>query len=247
MLDLNRSSMRRDNDARPVRDLIDTAIMKEAQKEPPRRYIGGSGIGGDCERQIQFDYMGAPIDPDWRDNPRFIRIRQRGHLMEDLAIDWLRTAGFTFKDLPDGKQIRFSDVDGEFSGGVDKIITGGPLDLQYPFLWEHKGLGQKSWKAIDSRGVRKAKPIYATQVAVYQAYLDLTAPALFQATNAESMDIHFEWIDFDQELAQKASDKAADIIADTRAGVLRPRGGNDPEKFPCMFCKRKKGCHNLPY
>lgn len=245
MLDFNRSRMIRAHDTSPILDLINAAALKKAAAEPRRQYIGASSIGDACAREVQFGYMGVPPDPDWKETPRFIRIRERGHLIEDMAIGWLVDAGFTFRPLKHGEQLRFMAVDGEFSGGCDGVIEDGPLDLPYPFLWEHKGLGAKSWRLIDRRGVAKAKPVYAGQTATYQAYLELGSPALFQATNCDTMEIYLEWVPFNPALAQECSDRAVDIIKDTRAGILRPRISNDISSFKCRFCKWKAGCHNL--
>jgi hypothetical protein len=109
-------------------------------------------------------------------------------------------------------------------------------------LWEHKALGQKSWAAINKNGLAKAKPEYADQVALYQAYLDLTSPALFQATNADTMEIYLELVPFDRERAQAASDRAAGIIADTRAGSLRARCTDDEAYWLCKDCPFRKRC-----
>jgi hypothetical protein len=241
-INLNSSRMRRMTGTEEISDLVDRAALDKAARETRRRYVGASGIGGPCERQTQFEYMGTQPDEDWEDNPNFIRIRKRGHVYEDEAISWLVDAGFEFQAIEPGKQLRFVAADGEFSGGVDGVITGGPLDLPYPFLWEHKALGAKSWGEIDQRGVRKAKPVYAAQIAVYQAYLELESPCLFQATNMDSMRIIFEWVPFDPVLAQVMSDRAVNIILDTKSGILRPRISIDSTKYPCTFCKFKNRC-----
>jgi hypothetical protein len=244
-INFNRSRMIRTHDTSPVLELIDAYNLRKAEQEPVRKYVGASAIGDSCERQIQFGYMGVPPDSDWKENPRFVRIRERGHLIEEMAIDWLTGAGFKMRPIPEGKQLRFVAAEGEFSGGCDGVIEDGPLDLPYPFLWEHKAVGGKSWRLMDRRGVRKGKPVYAGQVATYQAYLELGNPCLFQATNCDTMEIYFEWVEFDADLAQKCSDRAVDIILDTRAGILRPRISNDPDVFACRFCKWRKNCHSL--
>ena len=48
-----------------------------------------------------------------------------------------------------------------------------------------------------------AKPIYAAQVALYQAYMGLTeAPALFTAVNKDTSELHHELVPFDAAVAQ---------------------------------------------
>jgi hypothetical protein len=49
-------------------------------------------------------------------------------------------------------------------------------------------------------------------------------------------------VPFDAERAQMWSDRAANIIAATRASELLPRGFDDPEKWPCKQCPHKERC-----
>src|SRR5690606_24115105 len=109
-----------------------------------------------------------------------------------LAIAWLRKAGFElFTERQDGSQFGFSVAAGRIRGHVDGIITAGPqeLDLAYPMLWECKSLNNKSWNDTVKKGVTLSKPVYATQMAVYQAYMEGTVsglsqnPAFFTAIN----------------------------------------------------------------
>ena len=240
MIDLNPSSMTRSAAVQAIHDTLNAA-MKRDQKR--RDYVGASSIGSPCERRIQYEFMGLPHDEGWREDPRMLRIFQRGHIMESMAATWLSDAGFRLTQTASaGGPIGFSAADGDFKGHVDRVITGGPLALAYPFIWEHKGLGSKGWKSIESRGLAKAKPEYADQVAVYQAYLDLTNPALFMATNADTMEIHMEFVPFDKVRAQKASDRAVAIILDSRAGAMRPRCTNDPEFYECKSCAFRNRC-----
>ena len=64
-----------------------------------------------------------------------------------------------------------------------------------------------------SKGVTHAKPIYAAQIALYQAYMDATVPgladnpALFTAINKDTAELHHELVPFDGDLAQRMSDR----------------------------------------
>lgn len=240
MIDLNPSSMIRSEPVAAIHAAI-AANMKRHDKR--RTYVGASSIGEPCDRQIQYEFLGTPHDEGWKHDPRTLRIFQRGHLFESMAALWLCDAGFRLTQTPSkNAPVAFSAVNGTFAGHADRIITGGPLVLSYPFIWEHKALGAKAWGQISRRGVTKAKPEYADQVAVYQAYLDLTAPALFMATNADTMEIHLEFVPFDKMRAQKASDRAVAIIQDTKAGALRARCTGDPEFYACVGCQFRKRC-----
>ena len=79
--------------------------------------------------------------------------------------------------------------------------------------------------------VAKAYPKYAAQVAVYQAYMQLTEnPAIFTALNADT-EIHVALVPFDQELAQASIDRAAQIINRLRCWRNLPRGADSAESF----------------
>lgn len=76
-------------------------------------------------------------------------------------------------------------------GHADGIINGGPNPLNgayfnYPFIWECKALNAKNWRALGRNGLEKEFPRYSAQVAIYQAYLNLTNPALFSAINVDT-------------------------------------------------------------
>lgn len=241
MIDLNPSSMIRTAAVAALHAAIDSAPRR---KEERRRYVGASSIGGPCERKIQYEFLGTSYDEGWQFDARTLRIFQRGHMMESAAAMWLADAGFRLTQTgKDGKPIGFKVAGGDFSGHADRVITGGPLpEIAYPLVWEHKAVGAKSWKAIESKGLAKAKPEYADQVAIYQAYLDLTHPAMFMATNADTMEIYIELVPFDQDRAQAASDRAVAIIADSKAGAMRPRCTDDPAFYACGGCPFKRRC-----
>ena len=71
-----------------------------------------------------------------------------------------------------------------------------------------------------------ARPIYAAQIALYQAYLDLPNPALFTALNRDTFELHCELVPFDAALAQTASDRAALVVRASEAtGAAAARRG----------------------
>src|SRR5262249_60112067 len=116
----------------------------------------------------------------------------------------------------------------------------------YPLIWEHKALKASSYREIEREGLEKKHANYLAQVALYQAYLEITNPALFTVTNADTCErLHF-FIPFDAERAQFWSDRAVNIIEATRAGELLPRGFDDPDTWPCKQCSHVKRCWGQP-
>jgi len=254
MLDFNpRPSM-----AERINAAIDAALIAEREAAPPRTYLGASRLGHACERALQFEFTAAPKDDGADFGGRVLRIFEIGHQLEDLAIRWLRAAGidlYTRKgNRPDGEQFGFSVAGGRIRGHVDGIIAAASalLGLQTPALWECKTMNAKNWRACVKDGVRKSKPVYAAQIAIYQAYMEPSipgisaAPALFTAINKDTAELHHELVPFDAELAQRMSDRAVRILQATDAGELLPRIAQARDFFECRFCPYASRCWAQP-
>ena len=237
---------------------IDAALEAEDRARKPRAYLGASRLGVSCERALQFEYAHAPKDPGRDFDGKLLRIFAAGHLFEDLAIRWLCMAGFelftTKGNRPNGEQFGFSAAGGRIQGHVDGILTAGPdgIAMAYPALWECKSLNNRSWKDAAKRGVVLSKPVYAAQIATYQAYMEpqipgISAnPALFTAVNKDTAELHHELVSFDSSLAQKMSDRAVRILQATEAHELLPRISRESTHFECRMCAFQDRCWGLP-
>lgn len=213
---------------------IDAALVARYRSERPRTYVSSSGLGRDCLRQIQFDYLAVPKDEGQAFAPGTLRIFEAGHRAEDIVAGWLRIAGFDLRtERADGRQFGFEALDGRFKGHIDGCIISGPVAIAYPALWETKALGASSWKDVVKRGVSLARPVYAAQIALYQAYLDLPNPALFTALNRDTMELHAELVPFDARLAQEMSDRAVAVVRACQSGERLPRAGAVPTAVIC--------------
>ena len=223
---------------------IDRGLQAARANEKPRDYLGASRLGVECERALQFEYAKAPVDYGRDIDGRMLRIFQRGHVMEDCIVAWLRDAGFDLRTRrANGEQFGFADADGRLRGHVDGVIVGGPDGFAYPALWENKCLGAKAWREVESKGLAIAKPVYAAQVALYQAHLELHEhPAIFTAINADTMEIYVERVAFNAALAQQMTDRAVRVITATEAGELLPRRFFDATHFECRMCAWQDRC-----
>ena len=240
-----------------INALVDAALIAEREATPPRTYLGASRLGHACERALQFEFAGAPKDEGADFGGQTLRIFEIGHQLEDLAIRWLRAAGidlYTRKgNRPDGDQFGFSVAGGRIRGHVDGIIANAPaaLGLHTPALWECKTMNAKNWRACVKDGVTVSKPVYAAQIAIYQAYMEATvpgisaAPALFTAINKDTAELHHERVAFDAALAQRMSDRAVRILQATDAGDLLPRIAASRDFFECRFCSHAERCWGL--
>ena len=205
--------------------------------EVPRRYLGASSIGAECLRRIQFDWQCQPEHA-----ARTRDIFARGHFFEELTRKQLLQAGFQLRPV---SKLAFTAANGMLQGHADGIIEGGPdiPGVCYPCLWEHKALGAKGWRSLERDGLEKAYPQYAAQIAVYQAYLDITEhPAIFTAMNADTCQRLHLLVPFDASRAQAWSDRAVTIIAATKSGELLPRIAFDPADWRCRMCGHRERC-----
>ena len=245
MLDFNH----RPSIADTINALIDVAIQQERAVQPERDYLGASRLGVSCARALQYEYTKTPRDEDFKG--QILRIFEIGHAFEALALAWLRQAGFSvFTKKPNGNAFGFSVAGGRIRGHVDGIINDAPADLgmRFPAIWECKSMNAKSWRDTVKHGVKKSKPIYAVQVATYQAYMEGSVPgisanpALFTAVNKDTAEIYHELVPFDAALAQEASDRAVNLIRATDAGEVLPRIAMNEDHFECAFCPYRQRC-----
>ena len=241
-----------------INEAVDGALTADQATRTPRDYLGGSRLGHACERALQFELTATPKDDGKDFSGQSLRIFAIGHVLEDLAVVWLRQAGFDLftrkGNRPDGGQFGFSVVGGRIRGHVDGIIAAGPegFGLAVPALWECKTMNAKNWRTCVKDGVTKSKPVYAAQIAVYQAYMETSvpgisaAPALFTAINKDTAELHHELVLFDADLAQRMSDRGVRILQATDAGELLPRIATTSDFFECRFCPWSERCWGLP-
>ena len=251
MLDLNHKSGfvygRAASDPEPlgarINTRIDAALVAERDTQRPRDYLGASRIGEPCARRLVYEFTKTPVDPGKDFEGRTLRIFEAGHVFEDLAIRWLRTAGLDLRtERRDGGQFGFETAGGRIRGHVDGVIVGGPdMGLTWPVLWEHKALKASSWSDTAKKGVQLSKPVYYGQLQIYMAYMGL-AFALFTALNKDTCELYHEHVPFDAATAQALSDKAVDVLRAADAGDLLPRIAAHADFYLCRFCPFSARC-----
>ena len=80
-----------------INDLIDAALTVERRNTMPRDYLGASRIGEPCSRRLVYEFTSTPPDQGRDFGGHVLRIFAAGHVFEDLAIRWLRAAGFDLR------------------------------------------------------------------------------------------------------------------------------------------------------
>ena len=207
----------------------------------PRGYLGASIAGDECLRKVQFDWLSAASEGA-RQRLRF----GRGHAIEAIARAQLSASGFAFAPP---SALEFTALE-YVKGHADGIIIGAPplpgAYLATPTIWECKCVYAKGWRALAKDGLAAAYPKYATQVALYQHYLNKTNPALFTAVNADSCEVLHLLAPFDRARAEQAIARIAEIVAATREGRLLERAYSDPTDFRCVAqCGHRDRCWKL--
>lgn len=251
VLDFNSHKIKEAAASDAINEVINAGLTTKRDKQERRAYLGASAVGGSCERAMQFEFAGAARENDF--SPKTLRKFDLGHMGEEMARAWFQDAGFDLvqKNQRTGQIFGFSQMEGRFKGHPDGVFIGGPdlaaQGVGYPCLWEHKFVGSKSYNEIVKHGLKKAKPTYYAQVAIYQAYLGLTDhPAIFTVTTGgdSKTDMGQQThilIPFDAEEAQRMSDRAVRIIKATDAGELLPRPFA-PDHFECRWCAFAERC-----
>lgn len=224
---------------------IDTALELEQSMQPTRNYLGGSRIGVECERALQYEFTKTPVDPERDFKGRIIKVFARGHWSEAYTASILQKGGFGLSLVDEnGLQFGFECHDGWFKGHRDGAFISGPEDRgPWPRLWEHKCLMQKYYLPILKHGIRAKNPTYYGQCQYYMEKFNLTEnPAYFSVMNPNTMEIYWEEIPFDSNYFDMLDAKAARIISSCREGEILPRISEKKDFFKCKMCSYRERC-----
>lgn len=240
MIDLNHTKILSEE----INSHIDIFLEAKNKKQTPRNYLGGSRLGEECERALQYEYFNTPKDTGKDFKGQTLRIFSRGFWVEDMMIKWLRNAGFNLKTHNDnGEQFGFSIMKDRIRGHCDGIFISGHNMAKYPCLWECKGINQNGWKKLVKHGIKQAYPTYYAQVQIYQKYFNLTEnPAIFSAVNMNTMEIEWQSVEHDSIFTDRLTNKARRIILYCDSGELLPRQFHSKDFFKCKWCSYQERC-----
>jgi hypothetical protein len=241
-LDFNHGTLKQ-RSAVPTAEMLDGAAAVLEAREPRRNYLGASRLGDACARKLQYEFLGVPQERQL--DAKTHLVFSAGHSAEAAVALLLKGAGFDLRThKASGAQFGFSVANERIRGHIDGVICDGPTAFgPYPYLWENKAVANKYWQAIVKKGVAVERPVYAGQVATYQAYMDLTEhPALFSIVNRDTGEIAFERLPFDAKLAQACSDRGVAVLQACDAGETLPRAYARSDFFECRFCPFHDRC-----
>lgn len=220
---------------------IEKAQMKEIKKEKFRNYIGGSILGSECDRKIQYNltHPHLRILPE----PGKQRIFDMGNIIESYLGKLLRIARFDLiTEKSDGEQYSFKMANGKIQGHVDGILRGGPKIMSYPALVEFKSAKHSSFQKFKKNGVASENQQYFAQVQMYQKCMNITNDALWMVMNKDNSEIYAELIPHHPSFAESLIDKADRILQATDNDMLCDRGYLDKNNWHCKFCDFREEC-----
>lgn len=231
----------------PTLRAVDAALVAKAAQEPRRTYLGMSAIGDDCERRLWYGLQPELPPEQW--DAATLRRFEDGHRGEDVMAERLRLVeGVMLSTGPEpGKQHRFTDLDGKFAGHADGYIVG---ILQAPktlHVWEHKQVGETTWKALqklksslpEKNVLEQWNYKYYCQAILYMFYSGHTRHYMTISTagGREYDSLRTE----PNDTLAKAMRAKANRILTTKSEP--PRINDNPGYWKCRFCPYQEICH----
>lgn len=202
-----------------------------------RKHLGASVLGDPCERKLWYVFRWGS---DITFNGRRLRLFNRGQLEESRFCDELRKAGVIVDDVAqDGNQWRFSDCNGHVGGSMDAHLFGLLEHPKAHCVGEFKTHNEKSFTALQSSGVKAAKPLHYAQMQLYMHWSGMRK-AFYMAVNKNNDELYTEFVDYDETHAKELVAKASRIITSDRAPS---RMTEDQTHFECKWCDHRHTCH----
>jgi hypothetical protein len=204
--------------------------VQSRDNKETRDYIGASGIGSECLRQIWYEFKGFPAESVPTKTRRTWAI---GRHLEGLILDWLTEAGIEIARTWDDLQAEEMPF---FRGHLDSVWMKKGKAFA---ILEIKTAKDASFNIFVKKGLRSWNPQYYAQV---QSYMGMSGihTAYILVLNKDNSEISDELIKFDKDYYHMLRSKAA-MIANSIA--MPSRINNSPLWFQCKLCKYNKVCH----
>lgn len=216
--------------------MIKNTLCKKIEKvqsrddRKTRDYIGASGIGAECLRQIWYEFKGTLAEAV---PTKIRRTWAIGRHLEGLILDWLTEAGIEIAREWDGLE---SEGMPFFKGHLDSVwIKKGKAFA----IIEIKTAKDASFNIFFKKGVKSWNPQYYAQVQSYMGMSGIHSSYIL-VLNKDNSDIADELVTFDEAFYQALRTKAARIASATLAP---PKINGSPLWYQCKMCKFNKVCH----
>lgn len=196
------------------------------------RVVGMSWLGNPCRRFLFLKFRDAFKQVV---TPELQKIFDDGNRLEGEVIQSLRDAGEDVRDRDannPSKQIWVEPEDSHWIGGfLDGLIIRDGEEM----VLEIKSANAKNFGKMKRYGMKKAKPVYHTQL---NCYLGLTGHqrGLWRVINKETNEIYEETLEFDPKKYRTDMERGRAVV--DAPDVLEPC----KSKFGCRFCDCKDIC-----
>lgn len=202
-----------------------------------RSHLGASLIGHACERALWMTFRWVAAE---KFSGRMLRLFEYGQQAEPRLNAELRAIGVTVYDLDEnGNQWRVAAVGGHFGGSMDGAVLGLP---EAPTTWhvlEEKTHNAKSFKELETKGVKLAKPLHFFQMQTYMGLTGMTR-AFYLAECKDNSALYCERLEADALAFAQVMARAERVIT---ASGPPSKLSEDPAWFECKFCKFHAVCH----
>jgi len=208
---------------------------KKGRSEAPRRYLGASVAGHECDRYLWLHFRGLFRE---RFEGRMYRLFERGRREEAQFIQELRGIGCEVWDRgEDGQQFAVSALGGHFGGHLDAVARGLPDAPKTPHVVEFKTHNDQSFKKLARVGVRDAKPMHFVQMQIYMGMMKLDR-ALYLAVNKDDDDLYAERVHYEADFFRAAMRRVERIITEPSAERCAQRR----DDWRCKSCPARMVC-----
>lgn len=201
-----------------------------------RGYLGVSQLGHECERFLWLNFRGAAGRPF---DGRMLRLFDTGHREEARLVEEMRAAGIVVSDTqPDGRQWSVEAFGGHMRGHLDAALHRLPEAYTVWHVGEFKTHNDKSFKELEKKGVKAAKPMHWHQMNVYAGLTGMEW-AFYVAVNKNDDRIYTERLAFDQADFDKMMARGERVIF---LATPPPKAGETADAFVCKWCDHKGIC-----
>lgn len=225
--------------AEAIKTDIDAYCVQLYSEALPRKHLGVSTIGENCDRQLVYTHRWMHRE---QFSGRMLRLFNRGHREEERFVGWLKGIGAeVWETDANGKQWRMSYLSEHYSGSLDGILRLPPrYNLTIPFLLEMKTHNEKSFAKLVKSGVRLSKPKHFIQMCGYGESYKFNY-GIYIAINKNDDEVYVEVVELDKTVGKQKLAKAGAVIG---ARTLPPRVAASPAFETCKFCPMSGICHN---
>lgn len=214
-----------------VEDIYAAIERREEAKSQFRRWLGASGIGHECERNVAMTFRCASK----KSIPGVLaRVFEIGHKAEDRLVADLEAAGCVIT----GRQTMY---DNEKTLGHSGVTPDG--FITFPdgtnMLLEFKTHNAASFRKLAKEGVKSAKPMHWAQVQ-YGMRLTGMKQAFYVAENKDTAELYVETVAHDEAASQRLYDLAVRLTV----GEAVPESiSEDGTNWQCKFCDHMEVCN----